>query len=1145
MTRSTSARGIARLVALGSVAGLTVSLLPSGVAATAAATRSSAGTTTTATLTPVSPKSGQSPLDRALAAADAAVGKGLGALAAGSDQELVRQSVQPGPGGRYYVLYQRAWRGLPVIGGDSVVLATGDGAVRDITTATDRLPAVASVRPTVSAAKADATAKALVAKAGHSHGPNLVIYMADGKAPRLAWHVSLQGTRADGRQGGMEVYVDARSGKVIASEDLIKDATGTGHHNGSVTFTTTGSGSSYSMTSTAASGLKCGGQDGNVYTDADNVWGNGGGTDLVTGCVDSMYAGEVEKAMLSAWTGRNGINGNGGNYPARVGLNDVNAYWNGSYANFGRNQANTKLVTPMDVVGHEFGHGVFQFSGGSGGSGNEAGGLNESTGDILGAATEFYANNSNDPGDYLVGEEVDLVGQGPIRNMYDPAALGDPNCYSSSIPNTEVHAAAGPQNHWFYLVAEGNNPGNGKPSSPICSGGPSSVTGIGIQKATNIFMNGLQRKTSPWTHAKARIATLQAAKDLYAGSCTEFNAVKNAWLAVSVPAQSGEATCTTGTNDFSMSLSPTAGTVTAGSSATATVGTTTTAGSAQAVALSATGLPAGASASFSPASVTSGASSTMTVATSSSTPAGTYTVTVLGDGASVDKTATYTLTVNGGGGGGGTAPDIDVEKIKAHLQQFQTIATNNGGNRRAGSAGYTASVNYVKAKLEAAGYTVVLQQCTSPTCTYPSTNVIADWPGGDVNKTYMFGAHLDSVSAGPGVNDNGSGSAALLENALVLAEKNPTMAGHVRFAWWTDEEQGLNGSQYYVANLTSTQKSQIKAYYNFDMIASVNGGYFINHVTSAAAAPMKEYWDSLNLQPEENTEGAGRSDDYSFEAASIPTSGYAMGASARKTSAQATKWGGTAGSSYDPCYHQSCDTYPSNINVTGVNRAADGIAFTLWKQAVGTGTPPVGDDFAVSTSPTSGTVNAGSSATATVNTSVTSGNAVSVALSASGLPTGATASFSPSSVTAGGSSTMTIATSASTPAGTSTVTVTGTGGGKTHTATYALTVQTVGGGNCAGYTVVRTGTLSNGQSVAEPYVYDSSAGTIRACLDGPAGVDFDLYLQRWTGSSWATVARGETSAPDEAFTYSNTAGYYRLLVTSYSGAGSYTSGLTY
>src|SRR5690606_4295502 len=201
-------------------------------------------------------------------------------------------------------------------------------------------------------------------------------------------------------------------------------------------------------------------------------------------------------------------------------------------------------ATSTDVVAHENGHAVFSTTpgGAGGGNGNEKGGMNESAGDIFGALTEHYLNEPSDldPPDYLVGEEIDLVGSGPIRNMYDPSALGDPNCYSSSIPRTEVHAAAGPQNHWFYLLAEGSNPSDG-PASPTCDG--STVTGIGVQKAGQIFMGGLNRKVTNWSHARARVETINAAIELFPGSAAECEAVKAAWSAINVPQQSGEHTC--------------------------------------------------------------------------------------------------------------------------------------------------------------------------------------------------------------------------------------------------------------------------------------------------------------------------------------------------------------------------------------------------------------------------------------------------------------------------------------------------------------------------------------------------------------------------------------------------------------------------
>ncbi|MGW4460731.1 M28 family peptidase [Micromonospora sp. NPDC004704] len=428
------------------------------------------------------------------------------------------------------------------------------------------------------------------------------------------------------------------------------------------------------------------------------------------------------------------------------------------------------------------------------------------------------------------------------------------------------------------------------------------------------------------------------------------------------------------------------------------------------------------------------------------------------------------------------APDISVANVQAHLTQFNSIATSNGGNRRAGSAGYTASVAYVKSRLQSAGYTVTEQRCTD--CTYPSNNLIAEWPGGPADQVVMFGSHLDGVSAGPGINDNATGSASLLENALVLAQQNPTMTKRVRFAWWTDEEQGLNGSDFYVRSLTATQRGYIKGYYNFDMVGSTNGGYFINRITSTTAAPLKAYWDSLGLQPEENVEGQGRSDDYSFQQGGIPTSGYAAGASARKTAAQASKWGGTSGSAYDPCYHRACDT-TSNVSATVLNRSADGVAYAIWQLATGTGTPT--NDFSVAVSPTSGSVARGGSTTATVSTATTAGSAQTVSLSATGAPSGVTVSFSPSSLTSGASATLTVAASASATTGTHTITVTGTGS-VTRTATYTVTVT--GGGSCSGGQVIGNSGFESGTTP-----WTATTGVITNSASQPAhGGSYKAWL---------------------------------------------------
>jgi aminopeptidase S len=292
------------------------------------------------------------------------------------------------------------------------------------------------------------------------------------------------------------------------------------------------------------------------------------------------------------------------------------------------------------------------------------------------------------------------------------------------------------------------------------------------------------------------------------------------------------------------------------------------------------------------------------------------------------------------------APDIPVANVQAHLNQFQSIATANGGNRAHGRPGYRASIDYVQAKLNAVGYTTSLQQFTSGGLT--GWNLIAEWPRGDANNVVMAGGHLDSVTAGPGINDNGSGSAALLEIALTVASQNLDPGKRIRFGWWGAEERGLVGSTYYVNNLPATERSRIKAYVNFDMIGSPNPGYF---VYSASGQPS----GSLALQqtleapfaamgvPTELTSVGGRSDHAAFANAGIPVGGLFTGAEVTKTSAQAQKWGGTAGQAFDRCYHASCDT-TSNINVTALDRNSDAIAYAIWTLSAGT-PPPTGPRF--------------------------------------------------------------------------------------------------------------------------------------------------------------------------------------------------------
>ncbi|MDL4773090.1 M28 family metallopeptidase [Actinomadura xylanilytica] len=285
------------------------------------------------------------------------------------------------------------------------------------------------------------------------------------------------------------------------------------------------------------------------------------------------------------------------------------------------------------------------------------------------------------------------------------------------------------------------------------------------------------------------------------------------------------------------------------------------------------------------------------------------------------------------------APDIPLANVKAHLAQLQSIATANGGNRAHGRPGYRASLDYIKAKLDAAGFQTTVQQFSYGGTGY---NLIADWPGGNPEQVLMTGAHLDSVSAGAGINDNGSGSAAVLETALAVAGSRYEPVKHLRFAWWGAEELGLIGSDRYVAALPAADRSKIAGYLNYDMVGSPNAGYFVydgddsDHSGSGPGPNgsaeienvIEGYFASIQV-PTQGTDFDGRSDYGPFIDAGIPAGGTFTGAEGRKTSAQAQLWGGTAGTAFDPCYHASCDG-TGNIDDTALDRNADAIAHSVW-----------------------------------------------------------------------------------------------------------------------------------------------------------------------------------------------------------------------
>lgn len=227
-----------------------------------------------------------------------------------------------------------------------------------------------------------------------------------------------------------------------------------------------------------------------------------------------------------------------------------------------------------------------------------------------------------------------------------------------------------------------------------------------------------------------------------------------------------------------------------------------------------------------------------------------------------------------------------------------------------------------------------------------TSNVIAETPGGNADNVVIAGAHLDSVNAGPGINDNGSGSAAILEVAEQMAKVKPV--NKVRFTLWGAEEASLVGSTYYVNSLSAEEISRITLYLNFDMIGSPNHVFFIydgddSDATGAGPGPagsaqiektFARYFDSIG-RPFKGTDFSGRSDYGPFIAVGIPSGGLFTGAEGIKTAEEAAIWGGTAGDQYDPCYHLACDTY-TNVNLDALDVNSDAIAYAVLQYAMST-----------------------------------------------------------------------------------------------------------------------------------------------------------------------------------------------------------------
>ncbi|MGW7427362.1 M4 family metallopeptidase [Streptomyces sp. NPDC054813] len=522
-----------------------------------------------ASATPAAPQAGRinpahaavklSPSQRAELLRDATAEKAATArsIGLGAQEKLVVKDVVKDADGTVHTRYERTYAGLPVLGGDLIVDTAKSGATERVVKANNATLKVADLTPAVSAASAEkqavSRARTLGSTKSAADGARKVIWAGSG-TPVLAYETIVGGFQDDGTPNQLHVITDAATGKKLFEYQGIENATGTGNtqYSGTVSLSTTQSGSTYNLTDGDRGGHKTYNLNhgtsgtGTLFSQSSNTWGNGTTSNAATAGADAHYGAAETWDFYKNTFGRSGIKNNGVGAYSRVhyGNSYVNAFWDdGCFCmTYGDGSGNADPLTALDVAGHEMSHGVTANTAGLNYSG-ESGGLNEATSDIFGTGVEFYANNSSDVGDYLIGEKIDINGDGtPLRYMDKPSKDGGSADYwSSSVGGLDVHYSSGVANHFFYLLSEGSGAKviNGVSyNSPTKDGLP--VTGIGRDKALQIWYRALTTKfTSTTNYAAARTGTLAAAGELYGTTSTEYKAVQDAWAAVAVGSRSG------------------------------------------------------------------------------------------------------------------------------------------------------------------------------------------------------------------------------------------------------------------------------------------------------------------------------------------------------------------------------------------------------------------------------------------------------------------------------------------------------------------------------------------------------------------------------------------------------------------------------
>ncbi|MEU6533640.1 M4 family metallopeptidase [Streptomyces sp. NPDC046928] len=467
----------------------------------------------------------------------------------GGKEKLLVKDVVKDADGTTHTRYERTYAGLPVLGGDLVVHDKSGRTT--VTKAGKATLALSSLSPKVTSSGAAAKAlgaskRADVKSPETERAPRLVVWAGSGK-PVLAWETVVEGVQKDGTPSELQVVTDAATGKQLLAAEKVHTGSGTGQFVGEVEIGTTPSGSTYQLIDPDRAGQKTYDLNqgtsgtGTLFTDDNDVWGNGQPSNRQTAGVDVAFGAAATWDYYKDAYGRNGIRNDGvaAYSRAHYGNNYVNAFWQDSCfcMTYGDGSGNTHPLTALDVAAHEMSHGVTAATAGLVYSG-ESGGLNEATSDIFAAAVEFHENLPADPGDYFVGEKIDINGDGtPLRYMDKPSKDGaSKDNWSSTLGGIDVHYSSGPANHFFYLLSEGSGPKtvNGVAyDSPTYDGQP--VTGIGIENAAAIWYRALTTyMTSTTNYAGARTATLSAAADLFGAYSPTYLAVADAWAGINV-----------------------------------------------------------------------------------------------------------------------------------------------------------------------------------------------------------------------------------------------------------------------------------------------------------------------------------------------------------------------------------------------------------------------------------------------------------------------------------------------------------------------------------------------------------------------------------------------------------------------------------